>query len=170
MATTTIEIQKSSAAGRATMKGDPSAGGTRALIENSGDEVSLEIDGSSFPAGTQFKRVSFFPTSDESAGATGARRIDLDTTDSPVTISGRRADGSTVTLFTMTWNRGNRSQPVLITDAEAAGGDVAWFSVDVIEPTGSTTRTWTLDPELVNTSGGSPGWGPTRPATLTAIV
>ncbi|MFO0873923.1 MAG: hypothetical protein U0575_08135 [Phycisphaerales bacterium] len=162
-------VKNDATAKTARLNGDPTAGGTKGLFFDDGDSLQLSIDTTSFPAGTKFKQVTFFPTSNQSSSAPGTGTIIFNRSASPQTVTGQRGSGTNVTLFTVSWTTSDLTKPLTIGDVEGvAADDCAWFSVVMTDPSGND---WTLDPELVNTGGASsPGWQPVRAATLARIV
>lgn len=171
--TTNVSIQKADATRRtAKMAGDPSAGGTKGLYFDNGDSLVLSIDSTSFGAGARFTSITFFPTSDESVNASGQVSVGFAGTSPGLatrTIAGRRvAGGPQTNMFTLSWTPTDLTRPITITDIEGnANNDCGWFSLVITDSSGSV---WTMDPELVNTSGATPGWQPVKPATMSQMV
>lgn len=172
---TQVSIQKDDATKRtAKMANNPSAGGTKGLFFAASDSLVLSIDTGSFGSGAKFKSITFFPTSDESGTASGTAAIVFAGTDrgtKTTTIAGRRtAGGAATNMFSVSWTPTDTTQPVAIADVEGGPNtDAGWFAVIVTDSSGVD---WTMDPELVNTSGGSSstGWQPARPATMVQMI
>jgi hypothetical protein len=170
-----VTVTKSANRGIAVLAGDPSNSGNNALYFDDGDSLIITIDASRFAAGTTFNTVTFYPTSDESANAPGRAVLDLSNASKygagSATVTGVRINSTNETLFRVTWTLNDLTKPITISDIEGiAANDSAWFSVTMSEPGSPSPSTWTLDPEIVNTSGNQlPGWGPKKPATLQTI-
>ena len=175
MGTTTVMVQRNDPAMHtATLKDDPTLSGTQGFHFGRGDTLVIAIDTTSLPLGTVFKSISFYPTADESVpmGTETWVRIDLPNLPSgEVVISGRRSyGGPNINMFILNWTATDLNDPIRITDMEHTNGsDCSGVRIVVTDP---TVLDWTLDPELVNTSGGgsSSGWGPVRPATMVQMV
>lgn len=164
-------VKDPNAAGSAILKDNPSADGTRGLCLNDGDTLVLAIDTTSFPSTTVFQSVTFYPTSDETRNGVPLNFA------AAAPASRRKVQGSpsaprsgSVDLFTVTWTSADLKQPISFYDMEGGSGvlDAAWFSIVLYDSASGTS--WTLDPELVNTSGNQVGWQPAPAATLSRVA
>jgi hypothetical protein len=168
-------VKDPNASGSAVLSGNPSSNGSRGLCLNDGDTFRLTIDTKSFPSTTLFQSITFFPTSDETRNG-----VTLTFPAAPPSLpptSARKVQGTpnaprsgTVDLFTVTWTTADLTQPLALTDIEGGSSvqDSAWFAVVLHDPQSNTS--WTLDPELVNTSGNQVGWQPAPAATLSRVA